>query len=287
MIGSSVESNYRVARRESVRIVARSSHWLLVLVGAVSLCFILSADFVAQAAPINYGDFMGNTVTYVGVTEDSNSGDAPPLFGAPTVSGDSLDFDPVGFDANATGASGVDVTDGNLKFMVVAKPGFAIENLQLSEAGDTTLAGFGTDATFTAVTGTGVLNISMVDGIGINVISVPFAMTFSPSGGTYGLLTDGGGGPLFHTFWSGGVLLDIDSILLANNVGFNLGATKISVNLDNTLTALSEDGTFSLIAKKEFGGLSITTNIPEPATFALVGIAVLGLVVSRRPGSRR
>jgi hypothetical protein len=287
MIGSSVEIIRRAARRESNRVVARSCRWLALLVGAVSLGLLLSAGVDVQAAPINYGDFMGNTVTYVDVTEDSNSGDTPPLFGPPTVSGDSLDFDPVGFDANATGAGGVDVTDGNLNFMVVAKPGFGIENLSLSEAGDTTLAGFGGLGTFTAVTADGVLNISMVDGVGINVISVPFALTFVPSGGTFDLASDGGGGPLFHTFWSGGVVIDIDSILLANNISFNRGASKISVNLDNTLTALSEDGTFSLIAKKDFGGLSITTNIPEPTTFALVGLAVLGLAAARRPGSRR
>jgi hypothetical protein len=44
---------------------------------------------------------------------------------------------------------------------------------------------------------------------------------------------------------------------------------------------LSEAGTFSLIAKKEFGGLTITI-IPEPATCMLAGIAVLGLVFARR-----
>lgn len=236
----------------------------------------------SQAAPINYGDFMGNTVTYVGVTEDSNSGDPVPLFGQPQVFGDTLDFNPNGFSASATGAGGNDITDGNLTFMVVAKPGKVINSLNLAEAGDTTLSGFGTDATRTAVTGTGVLNINEVDGIGINAPQIPFAMSFSPSGGTYELFTDFGGGPGGTVFWSGGVLLNINGILSANNIPYVVGATKISVNLDNTLSALSEAGTFTLIAKKDFGGLSVTVNVPEPTVALLGGLGALGLACVRR-----
>jgi hypothetical protein len=271
MIVRTVDSQRRVSA-----LISRAS--LAFLAGA--FLFVTSLG-QAHAAPINYGDFAGTTVMYTQVTEDSNSGDTPPLFGAPTVSGDSLDFDPVGFSASATGAGGVDVTDGNLRFGVMANAGFGIPAIQLSEAGDTTLAGFGTDATFTAVTAKGILNISAVDGVGINVISVPFSLTFSPSGGTYGLLTDGGGGPLYSDNWSGSETININNILTANNVDYDLGATKISVNLDNTLIALSEAGTFSLIAKKDFGGLTFTV-IPEPSAMVLFGLASLGLVVSRR-----
>jgi hypothetical protein len=237
----------------------------------------------AFAAPINYGDFAGATVTYTQVTEDANSaGDAPPLFGPPSVSGDSLDFDPVGFSASATGAAGVDVTDGNLRFGITANAGYGIQNVTLAEAGDTTLAGFGTDATFTAVTAKGVLSISAVDGVGINVISIPFSLTFSPSGGTFGLATDGGGGPLYSANWSGSETIDVNAILDSKAVAYNLGATKVSVNLDNTLIALSEAGTFTLIAKKDFGGLSVTVNIPEPSAMILLGMACVGLVMARR-----
>src|SRR3990172_92894 len=109
-------------------------------------------SLVAQpaVAGILYGNFFGNTVDYLAVEEDSNSGDTLPLFGAPNVSADSLDFDPVGFDAHATGAAGNDVTDGNLKFIIMSHAGHAIDSVKLSEAGDTTLAGFGNDMTFTS-----------------------------------------------------------------------------------------------------------------------------------------
>ena len=120
---------------------------------------------------------------------------------------------------------------------------------------------------------------------------MPFSLTFTPSGGTYFLGTDGGGGPIYHTPWSGCVTLDIDAILIAN--GFIIppgpmdperGATKISIDLDNTLVAVSQDGTSSVISKKDFGGITIRTNVrtepggepevPEPAAFVLVGLGL-------------
>jgi hypothetical protein len=198
------------------------------------------------------------------------------------VTGDSIDFDPVGFSASATGASGVDLTDGNLAFDIAAKPTHAIKTVQFTESGDTTLAGFGTDATFTSVTTNIFLDIKEVDGVGINAINYSTTMTFSPSGGNYGLATDGGGGPLFNSGWTGVSTIDIEQILIDNGIPFTLGATLVSVNMDNTLTALSENGTSSLIAKKDADGVTITV-IPEPssAVLALLGTLALGLIRRR------
>lgn len=276
-----IESQSLLLRAISSFVTGRACRRLLLAAAVLS---ILSAGPLALAVPINYGDFTGDTVDYLGVEEDSNSGDTLPLFGEPTVSGNSLDFDPVGFNANASGAAGNDVTDGNLNFVIMAHAGYGIQKVQLAEAGDTTLAGFGTDATFTSVTGTGWMNITEVDGVGIGTIPpVLISLSFTPSGGAYGLLTDGGGGPLYHSGWSGSWSQDIEQVLMANNVPFVKGATKVSINIDNTLTALSEAGTFALIAKKDFGGLSVTVfNIPEPATWILLAVCGLAAGTVRR-----
>lgn len=257
----------------------------LSIAAAISFCVASS-----HAAPINYGDFAGNTVTYHMVREAANSaGDVAPLFGAPTVSGDSLDFDPVGFGASTTGG-GVDITDGNLAFMVKAKPGNAINNIQIAERGDTTLAGFGSDTTFSAVTMHGILNINEVDFAGINTIAIPIEITnFSPSGGSYGLGTDGGGGPLYASSWVGSLLVDLTTsnptvaaAFASQGIVPQVGVTKISVNFNNTLIAISQAGTSATIAKKD-NGIIITTNIPEPTSclLAAFGLALCGFAGRR------
>jgi hypothetical protein len=235
----------------------------------------------AAAVPINYGNHAGTDVTYVNVSEDSAT-DPVPLFGPPTVTGNSIDFNPLGFSASSANG-GSDVTDGQLTFMLVADANRRIDRLILNESGDTTMAGTvapGSLGTAAAVFASGVLDIHEVDFAGISHISIPFALTFSPSGGTYFLGTDGGGGPAFNTQWTGSVTLDLEAILLANAVPG--GATKISITLDNTLTAVSQTGTTALIGKKDFGGVAITSEIPEPSSLVLCGMALAALALRRR-----
>jgi hypothetical protein len=293
------ESTSGVARQFSQVVAAHGTRGLATVAGA----FLFLAVFCQPllAAQINYGSTMGTNVTYVNVTEDSGADEPLPLFGSPTVTGNSIDFNPTGFDAESMGPDS-DITDSNLVFMVTAKSGSRISKITLSEAGDTTLTGNvapGSMGTASAVFASGVLDIHEVNFQGINHISVPFSFTFNRSGGTYFLGTDGGGGPTFATEWNGSVMLDIDAILTAN--GFVIppgaidpdgGATKISIDMDNTLVAVSQQGTESRIAKKDFSGVVIRSNvptepggspeIPEPASFVLAVLSVLGLGIARR-----
>jgi hypothetical protein len=263
------------ARRDLRGAVAKFS--FLVCCALFCSVFLVDAHQAALAAPISYGSFVGTTVSYIDVTEDSTTSDPTPLFGAPVFSANSLDFNPVGFDAQAMGAGGNDVTGARLTFTVEANPGHAVTNISFSEAGDTTLAGAGTDATSTAVTATGTMTIDEVDGAAITPLVRPIALTFTPSGGGYGLATDGGGAAIFFQQWTGALLVNINQILTQEGVPFTFGATSLEINIVNTLTASSETGTTSAINKHDFGGISITVNIPEPTTLMLVGLGIAAI----------
>ncbi len=120
---------------------------ITLLARPVSLLLLALVFSAGHAAPINYGDFSGTTVIYLDVTETANTpGDTEPLFSAPTITGNTLDFNPKGFAASA-GGGGVDITDGQLNFMLRSIAGSVITELSISESGDYTLFGTGSAAT--------------------------------------------------------------------------------------------------------------------------------------------
>jgi hypothetical protein len=229
-----------------------------------------------------YGDFMGDTVSYLMVREKSTSGDAVPLFGMPGISGNTLDFDPLGFSAFASGAAGIDVTDSNLQFMVVAKEDIAIDNILFEEAGDVTLGGLFPPNAFASVTANVFIDIDQVNGVGVNPVKLQLNMEFTPSDGDFMLSTDGGGVP-YNAIWTGKLFVDLKQAILDAGYSASDNITKITVNLDNTLTAVSMAGTSALIAKKDADGLIVTTNVPEPTAcmLAMLGL-VAGTLVRRR-----
>ncbi|QDU89747.1 hypothetical protein Pla175_31420 [Pirellulimonas nuda] len=243
----------------------------------------------AFAAPINHGNFSGTTVDYLDVTEDTNSGDTQPLFGAPNISGDSLDFDPVGFSANSSGGGAPDQTDGQLKFMIRAKAGKAIQSISLTEAGDTSLARsiVSNEDAFTQVTANIFIDVLEVNFLPVSTtLNANGVMTFTPSGGDYLLSTDGAGNPTYNTSWTGNFFYELGPLLAAN--GITGLVTKVGINLDNTLTASSGPNSSALIAKKDFDGVVITVNpgpdnvVPEPSACVLAAFGLLAAFGARR-----
>jgi hypothetical protein len=261
------------------KMLSRGSKWLAV---AFASGFLLSGN-ATNAAPINYGNFAGTNVSYLNVTEDSTTDPSPPnapLFGAPTVSGDALSFNPSSFGASASGVGGVDVTDGTLATTIMTSGTKRIHKVSFAEAGDYTFAGAaGTTATAASVSASFFLTVVELDGVGVPPINITGSMAISPSGGTYDFVNDPHGPA---AIWSGNVVFDIDAELAAQ--GKTGMATKILLSLDNSLLATSEAGTAALIKKKEFNGASIIvdTNVPEPASLALLALAGLTVGVRRR-----
>lgn len=287
-----IESYISSSRR--ARCVRRSLvGFVAALLATMSLCQL------APAAPINYGNFSGTSVDYTGVEENSGTDPLlyPPnlpglgLFGAPTVSGDSLDFSPNNFFANSQFQTPpFDQTDGHLVFGVMAKSGHAIKSINFQEGGGLSVVGNGTDVTQVDVSAVGFINVLQVDNMDIGVVQIPINLTFNfgsngpQDNGTWRRASEG----FVNGFlWTGAQSVDIKQWLIDHMIDVEFGATKITVSLDNSLYAESEAFSGAFIDKKDFGGLSVTVDapvIPEPASWAL---AILGLAAAASRRFRR
>ena len=227
----------------------------------LALGVALGAARPAAAASINYGNFgpVPPGVTFLQVTESSGT-DAVPLYGPPTPFSVGLDFDPVGFLANAAGG-GIDLTDGQLNFTVMSSPAFAIDTISLFESGDYSLLGAGTAATQAFAAASVRATVTEINGVGV----VPIGLI--PINGSVGFNLVANPGALQP--WSLGLLLDI-----AGQLGPDQRATKVEIVIDNQLAALSQIESAAFIAKKDF---RICVNdcgeVPEPSALGLLPLA--------------
>lgn len=238
---------------------------------------IMAIALVAPVqASINHGDFFGVTMDYLQVTESSVT-DPLPLYNAPTVLGDYLDFNPTSFGSSSSGVSS-DVTDGQLNMTIRAKAeSLGIHTLTIEEDGDVTLSGLmGTAATAATIGAPVFLDITEVDGVALLApIAVNGSLAFT-NGGMWDIATDGVfTGRDFHGF----LQIDLTAALRANGVASGY-VTELEFTMDNTLTTGSEIGTTALIVKKD---LDINgREVPEPATLSLLALGGLGLLRRRR-----
>src|SRR5580704_12513718 len=154
----------------------------------VSASLVMVGMFAKTAsASIDYGNFFGTNFEYQQVTEGSVTS-TPPLYGAPTLTDNSLVFNPTDFGASASNG-GVQITDGTLTTTIVALGGATIDQINVAEAGDYTLAG-GPAAVTTSVSVAApvFLQIIQINGVGVSPIDVNTNVVFTPDGGNYNLL---------------------------------------------------------------------------------------------------
>jgi hypothetical protein len=227
-----------------------------------------------------------NTVRFSDFTESSGT-DATPLFHAPTVSGDTLNFDPV-FTAYANGSGGnaSDTTEGQLGFEVSAAGDHVIRKVQITERGDYNMLSFGNSA-LVDVTATLFVEVLEVDGKALaSPVNGTAQMSFDPKADGQFLLssfgTDSG-------LWIGSLIVDLDALLADNSISYVNGATRVNLELGNTVQALAQTDTEAFIANKDLQVFALSSNIssiPEPASLELLfGItSLLAFIRHRRCG---
>lgn len=248
----------------------------LLFSAALGLTVLLATTTIASAA--SYGNFSSptGTVSFLNV-EDVNG-----LFGTPIATGNSLDFNPNMFEADCAVSitcppTPHEVAD-TLTLQIDADAGFFIEDIMLSESGDTFLGAFGAAFAATTVVGDVFIDILEIDGVAVNGVNGVAQMVFT-SGGTFDTDTEGNG---LHV-WDGLLNLDVDALIAGSPESGK--ATLVEISLSNTLTAYADSGASARIEKKDFDGLAITV-VPEPGPAILMGLGLAGLAGAVRRESR-
>lgn len=249
----------------------------LISVTALALAALIGLTRDALAA--SYGNFVDptGTVSYLNV-HDLNG-----LFGAPSVSLDSLDFTPTTFQAKCTQCpTGVSTSD-TLILDIQSISGRQLDQIEITEGLDYTiqsfdLAGFASVSVLADV----FVEILAVDGQPTSGISANVPITLTPSNASvFGLGAQASGIMLGTTG-----LIDLQSIL--TNGGGAGDVTSVRVSFGNVLQAFHDgSGGQALIRKRDADFLSLTvlgsaSNIPEPST-ALLMMGGLALLAGRRP----
>lgn len=253
----------------------KMSSWKSAMLGTMvsTVAGTLVLGFAGGASAASYGNFMDLT----GTVSYENVQDVSGLFGAPTVSLNSLDFTPTNFEAQCSvcGPSGATTADF-LTLDIQAVAGQQISELRVNEGLDYILQSFsGVGFASVLVTANLFIDITEINGLSVNDINANVSVVYTPANNVsvFGPGVDTG----ILTGTTGAI--DIQSIIAgAGGIG---EATRVSISLDNTLSAFHEGAGQALIRKRDTDFLSVTINggnpIPEPSTALLLmgGLAAL------------
>lgn len=183
---------------------------------------------------------------------ESSVTDPLPLFGVPIAVGDSLTFSTGPFTAAQAGV-GSDITAGQLSFVIQADPGLFIESISLDEIGDFLMLGDTAEVTAGGTLVATILN-PLIGGFVSDAIVIDPIVP----------LTGTGSG-----IWSGEATVNLR----------RYQATRVLINLDNILIAASDAPADAALIDKKALTINVDfTDIPEPATLALLGLGLLTVV---------
>ncbi len=213
--------------------------------------FALVVARPASAASVGYGSLVGSNVSFLGITESSTT-DALPLYGAPTVTGDSIQLFPLDFlSQSLNGAS--DTTEGILTLRIQADPGQFITAIDVSEFGDYQVFGAQAQASVDA-------SLAVTDVMGVHMKTDSIQQVFNS-----------GVDPVAGNF--------------ANNLSVDftgLGVSAVDLVFRNQLETSTGLGSVAFIQKKIISGPTVSVRtepaVPEPTAFLAfaAGLLVIG-----------
>jgi hypothetical protein len=203
---------------------------------------VFSVVAYVQADTINYGDFAGDSVTYLDVTESSL--EELPLYGMPEIVGNNLNMPGTGF-ASESKDGQVDFLDGRLTFMIEADPGTTLSQIVIEE--------FGAFFTFGEGSIANVSGVAFVQTLEGDIVSGTFSQGFNGSA-----IPESGD-------WFNSLTITFPE------------TTKITVTLDNQLFTFADDLGVGFIDKK-----GVNIKIPEPTTAGVLALGMIGIMLRSR-----
>lgn len=255
------------------------SRTLLSAASPAALAFgllLLGSAGTADAAL--YGDFTDptGTVSYLNV-QDVNG-----LFGAPSVSLNSLDFTPLDFEARCSQCpTGVETSD-ILMLDIATISGRAVNEIRVTEGLDFSVLSFDPTGFASALVSASLfIDVLEVNGVAVNGINGNASIAYTPSSASvFGFGTQTG-------IMTGDLTIDVAQIIAA--AGATGNATLVRISLDNTLQVFHDgSGGEARIRKRDADFVSLTIEVvdvvPEPTTAVLLLGGLATLAAQRRRG---
>lgn len=246
----------------------------------VALAIVLLLGSAGSALAASYGDFTDPT----GFVSYRNVQDVNGLFGAPSVSLNSLDFTPLDFEARCsqcpTGVSTSDI----LTLDIDTIAGRAVSEVRVTEGLDFSVLSFDpTGFAAASVSANLFIDVLEVDGVAVNGINASASILYTPSNASvFGFGTQSG-------IMTGDLTIDVAQIIAA--AGAVGDATLVRISLDNTLSVFHDgSGGEARIRKRDADFVSMTivvTGTPEPTTAVLLLGGLAGLAAQGRQARRR